>query len=135
MIFRLFALSLMFLSLSCFARGGRAPAVEDFVGIEVEQEAPTPQGTEVLFNFEQDLKSYTTKPAEAPATSMSSGKTSPTTLFGLVFALGLPLMIWFMIMSHLKKKASMESASNIEVLENYRKQREQKKEEEIRKAS
>lgn len=135
MTFRLFAICLMFVSVSCFARGGRAPAVEDFVGIDVEKETPAPQGTEVLFNFENDLNNFSNKPAETPIAEAGARKTNPTALFGLVFALGLPLMIWFMIMSHLKKQATIENASNIEVLENYRKQREQKKEEEIRKVS
>lgn len=134
MTFRLLTICLVFVSLSCFARGGRSPAVEDFVGIEVEKETPAPQGTEVLFNFENELNSFATKPAETPKIEATTQKTG-TTIFGLVFALGLPLMIWFMIMSHLKKQATLESASNIEVLENYRKQREQKKEEEIRKVS
>lgn len=135
MTFRLFAICLVFVSLSCFARGGRAPAVEDFVGIEVEQEASAPQGTEVLFNFENDLNTFSNKPVEKPVAEVGVKKTGPTALFGIVLALGLPLMIWFMIMSHLKKQATIENASNIEVLENYRKQREQKKDEEIRKAS
>ena len=56
-------------------------------------------------------------------------------MFAISFALGLPMLVWFMVMSHLKKKASLESASNIEVLEKYRKEREKKNEESIRKVS
>jgi hypothetical protein len=40
-----------------------------------------------------------------------------------------------MVMSHLRKKAHRENANNIEILENYRKNREKKNEESLKKAS
>jgi len=120
---------------------GRKPAVEDFVGIEVEHPEATPQGTEGLFNFEKEIKSFENQKQNPSSNlSASSSKTGPIGfpgLLGIMFILGLPAMIWFMIMGHLKNKAQTESASNIEVLENYRRQKEETKklEQEQRKAS
>ena len=36
-------------------------------------------------------------------------------------------MIWFLMMSNLRQKAKIESASNIEVLEKYRRERQEAK--------
>jgi hypothetical protein len=118
---------------------GRKPAVEDFVGIEIEEAYATPHGTESLFNLEQDINKINeqksrSKSSEAPLFAQSQGE-GFSSIFGISLVLGLPLMIWFMLMSHLKKKASLESASNIEVLEKYRKERERKSEEAVRKVS
>ncbi len=46
MYFRTLAFTLLVLSQVCYAQG-RRPAVEDFVGIEVEHPENTPQGTEL----------------------------------------------------------------------------------------
>lgn len=138
MLFRTLGLCLLFASLTASAQG-RKPAVEDFVGIDVAQPEVTPQGTESLYNFEKDLSkkiASDTKPAykAAPAPVKTTGW-SVTSLFVVALFIGLPLGIWMMIMAHLKKKASLESASNIEVLENYRRERERKNQRSIRKAS
>lgn len=134
------ALTLSFLCLfSTLAFGvGRSPAVEDFVGIEYEEKRVAPQGTESLFNLEQDInriEAQKRKPKPAVVKAPETQSWSMSAIFGISIALGLPLMIWFMMMSHLKKKASVESASNIEVLEKYRKEREQKAQDKIRKVS
>lgn len=139
MAFRVLTLSFLFLiSNFSFARG-RSPAVEDFVGIEYEEKRVAPQGTESLFNLEQDIHKIQTQKAKprknAEIKTQETNNLGMRTIFGVSLALGLPLMIWFMIMSHLKKKASLESASNIEVLEKYRKEREKKSQENIRKVS
>ncbi len=139
MAFRVLTLGILFLiSSSSFAQG-RSPAVEDFVGIEYEEKSVAPQGTESLFNLEQDIHKIRTQKAKPKKVSeIKSAETNNLgmrTIFGISIALGLPLMIWFMVMSHLKKKASLESASNIEVLEKYRKEREKKVQENIRKVS
>lgn len=118
---------------------GRKPAVEDFVGIEVEESQIAPQGTESLFNLEQDIKVIEAQkdkksyPKQVLAPEPSNW--SATTVFGVTLAMGLPMIVWLLMMSHLKKKASLENASNIEVLENYRKEREKKASDENRKAS
>lgn len=138
MIFRSLAVCLVLISAASFAQG-RKPAVEDFVGIEVEEADVTPQGTESLYNLQQDIskieaqKNAPPKPAQvvkAPEETVSS-----KFIAGIIFAIGLPMTVLFLIMAHMKKKASMEVASNIEVLEKYRKEREKKSEENIRKVS
>lgn len=139
MAFRVLTLSFLFLiSDFSFARG-RSPAVEDFVGIEYEEKRVAPQGTESLFNLEQDIHKIQTQKAKPKKVSeiktQDSNDWGMRTIFGISIALGLPLMIWLLMMSHLKKKASLESASNIEVLEKYRKEREKKAQEKIRKVS
>lgn len=138
MTFRLLALVTLMISTASFANG-RSPAVEDFVGIEVDHQQVAPQGTESLYNLEQDLNQIqeqkkarnTPKLSTAPAEEGWGVKA----IFAITLALGLPLVLWLMMMSHLKRKASVESASNLEVLEKYRKEREKKQSEEIKKAS
>lgn len=129
MHFRVLAVCLLLVSTSALAVG-RSPAVEDFVGIEVDEPQSAPQGTEPLFNFEQDLSKHaengSKSPELAPTTSSQQGW-SIFSVIGIAMALALPMGVWLMLMSYLRKKASVESASNIEVLENYRKQREQTK--------
>jgi hypothetical protein len=141
MCFRLLTFAILILSFQTLAR---SPAVEDFVGIEVEQIEATPHGSETLFNLEQDLQKIeivrqngpievATPPLKAaPAEPMSAGA-----IFGIALILGLPLISWLLVMNHLRQKATIENASNIEILEKYRKQRElsKKETEEARKAS
>lgn len=139
-----------FTSTAAFSRG---PAVEDFVGIEMDENQPsTPQGTEVLFNFEKEMKDHNDKidsaqdsnvtirptqdtsvvTASSPEDSYSVGS---STMLGVLFILSMPFFSWLMVMSHLRRKAGAASADNIAVLEEYRKNREQSKTEEIKKAS
>ena len=138
MLFRTLGICLLLISTLSFAQG-RKPAVEDFVGIEIDHQEVTPQGTESLYNLEQDLKGLEdkkNKPATKQNAVISESKNwSMTTIFGISLVLGLPLAVWLLIMSHMKKKASLESASNIEVLEKYRKEREKKSDQSIKKAS
>lgn len=138
MTFRLLALFLIIYSGITFAEG-RKPAVEDFVGIEIEESKVTPQGTESLYNLEQDLDQINTlknKPVEKKSKISEVNKDwSRATILGITLVLGLPLITWYLVMSHFKKKASIDSASNIAVLEKYRKEREKKSEDTIKKAS
>jgi hypothetical protein len=122
----------------------RRPAVEDFVGIEIDHPESTPQGTESLVNLEREIQTihaeaYTVKshPKKANLESASTISWSLTNTMAVVFIIGLPLISWLFVMNRLRKRASVESASNVEVLERYRKEREQmrKKEEAQRKAS
>ncbi len=142
MYFRALGFTLLVLTQVSFAQG-RKPAVEDFVGIEVDHPEATPQGTEVLFNFEKDMDKFEDKkgqPLNSAKTDTSIQNEKPntlTTVFAVSFILGLPALIWFLMMNHLRAKAKVEGASNIEVLENYRRQREEAKkaQEDIRKVS
>lgn len=142
------ALGFLFLLISTFSYGqGRAPAVEDFVGIEVEHPEQTPPGTEALFNFEKDMTRYEEAQAEAklkpegtgqPAIQQTAAPESNLAVtFGIAFVLGLPLVSWLLVMNHLRKKATEASATNIRVFEDYKRERQARKasEEEIRKVS
>ncbi len=143
MHFRIFIILTVLVSANCWAQG-RKPAVEDFVGIEIEHPEPAPQGTESLVNLEKDIQTihaeaYTsvkTSPKAVPVV-MTETKWSVLDSMALVLILGLPLFSWLFVMNRLRKRASVESASNVEVLEKYRREREmaRKKEEELRKAS
>lgn len=140
MLFRFIGLFLILITATTSFAQGRKPAVEDFVGIEIDQPELTPQGSEALYNLEQDIKKIeTTKGRPALKTTSPSNSVSSiwnlSLLVGISLLLGLPLMLWLLMMGHLKNKASIESASNIEVLEKYRKERENKSEKNIRKVS
>jgi hypothetical protein len=121
----------------------RKPAVEDFVGIEIEHPETTPQGTDSLENLGKDIQTihaeaYTVKKAPKTFKSESSvPQWSVLNTMALILIIGLPLFSWLMVMNRMRKRASVESASNVEVLERYRREREQarKKEEAERKAS
>jgi len=117
--------------------------VEDFVGIEVEHPEGTPQGTEGLFNFENDIhklkktKSQFDQTVKPQKTTQIEGPSETATIVAILFVLGLPGIIWFLMMHHLRQKAQIESASNIEVLETYRNNRleAKKAQEEFKKVS
>jgi len=135
MQFRLLTITLLLLSGAASAQG-RKPAVEDFVGIEVEQ-PETPAGSSgSLYNLEQDMNQVKLtnqiSQRKKPIT-MSDQATGPglgfTAIFAAILILGLPLLSWFLVLNHLRNKATQENANNIEVLENYRKDRMAKKNE------
>lgn len=131
------ALVLTLISTLTFAQG-RGPAVEDFVGIEVQHpEEVSPIGTEALFNLEKDMLAVDKqKNANSIKPNTIDNFTwNITAVFGVSILLGLPLMSWLAAMHHMRKKAHVQSASNIEVLENYRKEREAKKRETFKKVS
>ncbi len=135
------AMMVMILSLAVEAR---KPAVEDFVGIDMEHPEATPQGTETLFNFEKDIKDYKSEPNApaklgSPQTGAANSPFSLKNILTVTFIFGLPALIWFLIMQNLRQKAKVESASNIEVLEKYRREKELARkaqdEEELKKVS
>jgi hypothetical protein len=122
----------------------RRPAVEDFVGIEVDHPESVPQGTDSLVNLEKDIQTihaeaYTVKssPKKASFTEPSESHWSILNSMAVLLTIGLPLISWLFVMNRLRKRASLESASNVEVLEKYRRERElgRKKEVSERKAS
>ena len=131
MSFRTLGFMLLIITQVAFAQG-RKPAVEDFVGIEVDQPEGTPQGTEGLFNFEKDIDKFEhTKGSSSGVVTAVNTKTQDssdlTTALVIAFMLALPGLIWFLMMSNLRQKAKIESASNIEVLEKYRRERQEAK--------
>lgn len=137
MAFRTLGFLIVLLSTVAYGQG-RSPAVEDFVGIEVDQPQVLPQGTESLYNLEQDMNKLeaSKSPSQVTATPEASASFNPTSIiFGVSIFLGLPLIVWFLIMAQMRKMAAIESASNIEMLEKYRKEREKKNETSIKKAS
>ncbi|MGE3609830.1 MAG: hypothetical protein AB7I27_09625 [Bacteriovoracaceae bacterium] len=114
----------------------RSPAVEDFVGIELEHEA-IPHNNDTLVNLEKDIKHIqaTRNDGQLKSNSESLGLNLGTSL-GLLFILTLPLLSWVFVVRHLKQKAKIENLSNVKVLENYKKVREEmKKRNENKKAS
>lgn len=119
---------LTFVFILCFAQlsfASRGPAVEDFVGMDVEEPVFEPQGTEALFNFEKEIVRFEENKSKPFNDNQASGAPSNTlTMFTFAIILGLPGLIWLMMMNHLKSRARAESANNIEVLETYRKKRE-----------
>ena len=138
MTFRTLGIMILLIPSAAMAQG-RRPAVEDFVGIEVEESRVAPQGSESLYNLEQDINRIEAGKKEglAPAPKIAPGAESRLSLKAILLALalglGLPLSVWFLIMANVKKKASLESASNIELLEKYRREREKKSDDQIRK--
>lgn len=122
---RLFLLCFLVVnSQSLLARG---PAVEDFVGVEVEETHRTPHGAELLYNLERDMSliaKIDAPPAQTTTAQNYQNKAWTTSaIFTLVTLLGLPLLIWSGLMSYFRKKSAQEHASNIEILESYRKQK------------
>lgn len=141
MHFRTLGFILLGFSLNAFAQG-RGPAVEDFVGIEVDQLESTPSPSEALYNLENDLNKVVAKQTvknnpQVVKIQATPEKTpmSPTGLLSIALFIFMPLTIWFFVMNRLRQKATIESASNIEVLEKYRKERESRKNQDIKKAS
>jgi hypothetical protein len=140
MRFQILALILMLFSQLSFSQG-RKPAVEDFVGIEVEHPEAAPQGTENLFNFEKDMNQFQKTGNQATSTSVESpsagSPSDPMRYLGIFTLLALPAVISFLVMNNMKKKAKEESQSNIKVLEEFRRQKQElkKSEDDIKKAS
>ncbi|HXH74302.1 MAG TPA: hypothetical protein VNJ08_05010 [Bacteriovoracaceae bacterium] len=149
MQFPILGLFLLLLSGQSYGAPSRGPAVEDFVGIEVEHVEATPNANEPLFNLEHEVSQIETvrkgggivaanKPQIATA-SPASTPWSLTTILALVIILSLPLISWALVMNHMRNKASEVSSSNIQVLQKFREERElslkKNKDNEIKKAS
>lgn len=131
------ALTLFLLLCSFSMAHARGPAVEDFAGVEMEGPDSPPQGTEGLFNFEKEMKDFSEnqKNAKAPTLAPQSSEASSFSSYaGYSIILLLPLISWMLVLNHLKAQARAQNVSNLQVLENYRKEKE-KKQEEIKKAS
>jgi hypothetical protein len=141
MRFQTLALLMILFSQFSYAQG-RKPAVEDFVGIEVEHPEAAPQGTENLFNFEKDMDQYQNGVTH-PEQKISSGPKSMNNTdeffryIGVFLLLSLPAVLSFLVMKRMKNKAREENLANIKVLEEFRRQKNESKksEEDIRKVS
>jgi hypothetical protein len=128
--FQILAL-LVTLSIHSLLANSRSPAVEDFVGIEVNHPSEAPQGTDALFNFEKDIQQFNAQ----NSTSSPSGE--GWNLVAVILVFFLPIIVWALMIHSLRQRAKAERASNIEIFEKYRQDREKarKSEEDIRKAS
>jgi hypothetical protein len=130
---------IIFLFLFSFSLSyARGPAVEDFVGVEMEGPDSPPQGTEGLINFEKEINDFSSNKKKTINQTMFSAQNttnnSVSAYFGYAVILLLPLISWMMMLNHLKSQAREKNAANLQVLENYRREKE-KKQEEIKKAS
>ena len=109
---------------------GRKPAVEDFVGVETEGYKKTPKGTEVLFDFGNQVDKSINK---------SNHKSSKVDIdifssFILIAFSTLPFLMWFGINQSIKEQKKVNStqtppqtatSSNVQNLDEYRQNSEQ----------
>lgn len=69
----------------------RKPAVEDFVGVEPESYKVTPPGTEVLFNFDQNVQTYQNQAPEF----VESAQSPWLGVIVIAVFITLPVATWF----------------------------------------
>lgn len=126
---------------SVFARG---PAVEDFVGVDIEQPDLTPAGTHALFNFEQELTEV--KADQAPTQAVitktelkaasAASETSPWSQWlGIVVILALPVVTWSLTMRHLNKRTEEVLPDNVAIFPVKAKEKAPAANDDIKKAS
>ena len=102
----------------------RKPAVEDFVGVESEGYEKTPKGTEVLFDFGNQLA-----PVQVENSNVSSKIDIDSFSSFMLFAFAtLPFIMWFGINQSIKEQRAINvtqtppsTASKVEKLDDYRK--------------
>ena len=113
----------------------RKPAVEDFMGVEVEAPKSPDEKEGTMFNFERNQANPYGPPEQIlNQTTQYNNKTNWTNvLFGLIFVIGMPVSLWLVMISRLKKKMPISESDNLESLEKF-KEKKQKKDS-IRKAS
>ncbi|MBT4793042.1 MAG: hypothetical protein HON90_15825 [Halobacteriovoraceae bacterium] len=87
--FFLVLLSIFLISLSTHAR---KPAVEDFVGVIPESYKPTPQGTEVLFDFNQKIQQVEMR--KMPLFPQDQSINFWSSIWGVVALIALPILLW-----------------------------------------
>ncbi|MCO4754780.1 MAG: hypothetical protein KC478_09865 [Bacteriovoracaceae bacterium] len=98
---------------SAFAR---KPAVEDFVGVETESYARTPQGTEFVFEFGNTVQAMGTN------TNFWSEWVPTIVLFSFIM---LPFAMWFGITrsaNNVAKTAAETPVNNVASLSDYKKE-------------
>lgn len=103
----------------------RSPAVEDFVGIEVEETKVIPDGSEVFFNLEKDVKNISENSSPQPKGITTSQKESKDIQILVLFlaVLSLPAFLWWQMMSKLKKNLSSIEKENVHDLKSFRDQK------------
>lgn len=108
---------------------GRAPAVEDFVGVETEGYMPTPEGTEVAFNF--NFENATPVTAEPSVFGFE--------VIVLISFATLPFLIWFALnqagREEERRETIVQNYNNVEFLKVYQEEKKKLEEEETKKAS
>ena len=95
---KFFLLTNLLLATSSLYAQGRAPAVEDFVGVETQDYTPAPEGTEFFFNFDEN---------QITDTSSELAPTQEQTPFELpliitLAVIALPFIMWFGIQHSMK---------------------------------
>jgi hypothetical protein len=121
----IFLILLSCLSFSALAENNRSPAVEEFVGVEPEGYIPSEKGTEVLFNFNQNIEN-----------ASSTASTTNTMVLAIIAVfLLLPFAVWFGINRSMDKNVQPQQdvAGNVHVLDEYR--TETSSDDDIKKAS
>jgi len=118
-------ISLFFLVFISLLAWGRKPAVEDFVGMELPEQKVVPSGTEPLFNLENDLKNHSTTPPKTAATTIKNNSPlSPGVfLIGLSFLM-LPVGIYVLLITKLKRQSKQEALASVESLSDFRRKNE-----------
>lgn len=128
---KVFLLLNLFLGVSSLQAQGRAPAVEDFVGVETQDYTPAPEGTEFFFNFDQHQ--VTQAQAEIAPFEGSHKQQVPFELPIIITlaVIALPFIMWFGIQHSMKHipEAKTENhmadsdLNNVEFLEVYQKEK------------
>jgi len=132
--------------ITCSGIHARGPAVEDFVGIDIEEQDLTPSGTHALFNFEAELSgaATTSAPTQAVITktqlkaASSSSETSPWSQWlGVLVILSLPVVTWSLTMRHLNKTKDTAEAlpDNVTLFPTKVRETSEVKDDDIKKAS
>ncbi len=89
-----FILLTLLLTLSSSIAYGRKPAVEDFVGVESEDYKKTPEGTEVLFNFGNEIQKVNSQTPQNKLVSSNSNQSSWFGLVSLAIFIAFPIFMW-----------------------------------------
>lgn len=131
-------------ALTLSTASSRGPAVEDFVGVEIEQPDLTPAGTHALFNFEQELTEAKTEPSTAQAmitktplrAAAPASETSPwAQWFGIIVILALPVVTWSLTMRHLNQRTEEVLPDNVAIFPVRSKDKMASESDDIKKAS
>ncbi len=107
-----------------FTASARKPAVEDFVGVEPETYKATPPGTEVLFNFDQNVQEFQDQKPQNAVDNTAQPPWMGLVVFGAFLVL--PSLMWFALAGKQKKTTAVANTNatttehNVHNLEDYR---------------
>lgn len=121
----------LLLGITALHAQGRAPAVEDFVGVETQDYTPAPEGTEFFFNFDHnqvEQAQIDSAPIEASHKQQIPFEFPIIITFAVI---ALPFIMWFGIqhsMRHIPETKSENEVAdsnlnNVEFLEMYQKEK------------